>query len=448
MPAFQNRLFVDGHWLSTAWAALDDRARDMLARRRGNQTLEAIGRAHFVTRERARQIIRTASEALVTTAREVEEGWREQIDELFLDAPAVPDTALREIFPDPEGTARYTLLRALGFESPRTWAGALQGFWTRLPGELDKLFHDLAKNGPYRSAELRFRAVVLGIPDAVPIESVASHEKSPLTRAEQGVWVRRGARSRDTAYLWLAEEGAPRFLDEIVAALGEEHRAVRESLRRDDRFRQIRPEGTWALKEWPLNGVGEYRTTLEVVLAVLAELGPIPKARLITETRRRYPVGYNRVAQCLLSDRVGITANGMWDLVERGATPVEESEPRRPDHVVVDLSGKVLGFRIPVDKDLLRGSSVVIHRWVTWHLGLRQAPMSRTFNLIGTSGDLTVTRNTSAAQVSSLRAHVESMGLAEGCELAVVLRLEEGSARLEHACARETCPTQRHLQEA
>ncbi|MBW8481902.1 hypothetical protein [Actinomadura parmotrematis] len=448
------------HWFQMAWVSMDARTRDMLVRRHHDQTLEAIGRAHYLTRERARQVIRDAGQCLLVIAKSMEKTWCDQLDELFHDTVAVADHALTEIFPDPGGAARYALLHTLGYQHPRTWAGVQRAFWTREPKLLATLLGELAANAPYRPAELRFRATALGIPDALPIEEIASHGRSPLVQNDDGAWVRRNARGRDVAYLWLAEQGGPRTADEIADALGGEGRAVRESLRRDSRFRLIRPEGTWALTEWPHDETADYGTAIDAVLDVITELGPISKRRLIQEVQRRYPVSLSRVTQCLIDDRVGITADGRVDLVERGAAPLEDSEPTRPSHVALDAAGGILGFTLTIDADLLRGSGVIIHRWITWYLGLRQAPMTRAFDLtelidpfapatittpLDPPGRLTITRNTSAAQISSLRVHATSMGLSRNCRLAVVLRLREGTAYLRHACHAEACPVRERL---
>ncbi|MFI0354379.1 hypothetical protein [Actinomadura sp. 9N407] len=448
------------HWFQVAWASMDPRARDMLVRRHRDQTLEAIGRAHYLTRERARQLIRDAGQSLLMIAQSIEETWRDQLDELFHDAAAVADHALAEIFPDPGGAARYALLHALGFQHPRTWAGVQRAFWTREPKLLATLLSELAANAPYRPAELRFRGAALGIPDALPIEEIASHDKSPLVQNDDGAWVSRNARGRDVAYLWLAEQGSPRTVEDIADAVGGERRAVRESLRRDGRFRLIRPEGTWGLTEWPHDKTAHYGTAIDAVLDVITELGPISKRRLIHETQRRYPVSLSRVTQCLIDDRVGITADGRVDLVERGAAPLEDREPTRPSHVALDTAGAILAFTLTIDADLLRGSGVIIHRWITWYLGLRQAPMARAFDLtelidpfdpamtatpLDPPGRLSITRNTSAAQISSLRVHATTMGLTHNCLLAIVLRLREGTAYLRHACRADACPVRERL---
>jgi hypothetical protein len=69
--------------------------------------------------------------------------------------------------------------------------------------------------------------------------------------------------------------------------------------------------------------------------------------------------------------------------------------------------------------------------------------MSRAFGLTDGSGDLVVRRSTSAAQLSSLRSQVQSMGMVEGCEMVVLIRLDKKSAAVRHVCENGSCPTQK-----
>ncbi|MFE1396540.1 sigma factor-like helix-turn-helix DNA-binding protein [Nocardiopsis dassonvillei] len=431
-------------WIPTVWRdVLDERARDMLVRRCADETLEGIGRHHDVTRERARQIIKNAVRALTTMADRVQPNWRDMALETLGDSLAMPDQELNDVLVDSTGVARYFLLREAGILHPRTWAGELRGFWTRDPQALDARFKELAQAGPYRSDELGSRADELGIPSAVPVERIAAHPNSRLKRSGDGAWIRRAARGRDPAYLWLADEGEPRRVEAIAAGTGGKARALAEAMRRDDRFRQIRPEGTWALAEWPFAGIHSYSNAVEVMVGILAELGPLDKATLFAEVTRRYPVSHARLQQCLISDAIGTTPSGDLDLVERGARPFEEEEPRHPDNVAVDDSGNVLGVKLMVNEEMLRGSGVIVHPWVTWRLGLRRAPMSQTFHFTDGTGALTVRRSTSAAQFSSLRSRVLGLGMEVRCWLVVILRLDSGSVTLRHVCDRGSCPASR-----
>jgi len=279
--------------------------------------------------------------------------------------------------------------------------------------------------------------IQLEIPDTVPVELIMADDSSPLTKAATGAWVRRRAKGRDTAFLWLAEQGEPRPATEIAEVTGSNPRAIAESFRRDKRFRQVRPEGTWALTDWPLPGVSQHTNALDVLVEVLSELGPMSRRALFTEVQRRYPVSYARMQQCLISDKIGVIQEDLFDLVERGARSIEETEPRCPSTVAVD--GQALGFRLPVTRDLKRGSGIIISPWITWYLGLRLAPMSKTFSS-DQYGEVTIRRGTSGAQISSLRGPAKAMGLALGCELAVVLNLDDSSVIIKHACASTGCP--------
>jgi hypothetical protein len=217
--------------------------------------------------------------------------------------------------------------------------------------------------------------------------------------------------------------------------------AVREALRRDDRFRQIRPEGTWALAEWTHLRTTTYASAVEAMVAVVTESGPLSRARLFAKVTELYPVTPWRLKQCLLSDQLGETPDGLVDLVSRGARPLEEEEPVRPDTMAVE--GAVLGVRIPVNQEILRGSGVNVNTWLTWRLGLRRAPTNRTFTTPGDHSPLVVRRGTSSAQLSSLRRHALELEVVDGCVLAVLLRLDDDTARVGHGCALDTCPARR-----
>ncbi|MFF2566722.1 RNA polymerase subunit sigma-70 [Streptomyces sp. NPDC058084] len=386
-------------------------------------------------------MLQAQEERLAYLADAFQEGWREAVLSRLEIEPVVSDESLGQILVDPEGVTRHALLRCLGLKTPSTWAGRVPTVWARESRSLDHLLRQLASQAPFRADEIRERAADLGVPDAVPVEAIASHSKSPLIRGFDDHWLRRVAKGRDAAYLWLESEGEPRRAEDISEAIrASGPRALSEALRRDERFRQIRPEGTWALVDWPLSQVTTHTNALDAMVWVLRESGPMRKRELFARVAKEYPVGYARLQQCLISDRIGKTRDGLLGLVEDGAEPMEESEPRRPSNIAVDASGKVIGVRLPVDRNVWRGSGIVVHSWLTWYLGLRLAPMSRRFEFSEGSGDLVVRRGTGAAQLSSLRSQVQSMGLVEGCEIVVLIRLDDESAAIRHACESGRCP--------
>ncbi|TWH01724.1 hypothetical protein L615_001600000160 [Nocardioides sp. J9] len=141
--------------------------------------------------------------------------------------------------------------------------------------------------------------------------------------------------------------------------------------------------------------------------------------------------------QCLSSNLIGLNPAGLYDLAERGAVPVEDTEPKQPP--TIKTSGDVVGIELVVDREILRGSGIPVNRWLTWHLGLRTAPSTRYFTFPEGHGEVRVTRMTSNAQVSSLRAVAAKFGLVEGCKFALLLNTSTDTASVRHICPQDAC---------
>ncbi|SCE04567.1 sigma factor-like helix-turn-helix DNA-binding protein [Streptomyces sp. DvalAA-19] len=427
-------------WLVRAWESgvFDERERAVVAGRSEGRTLDEVGEALGLSRERVRQIQNRARKRLTEMADLVQDGWREKAHATGT-SPAAPREAFAAAIGVVDHVALDELLATAGLEAPRTWAGPLRGWWSIDAGALDGALRRLIDTAPFRGDELGRAAAEAGLPAGLPLAELLTHPGSRLALSPDRHWVRRKARGRDAAYLWLLESGRPCQPDELIAPMAATTvAAVREALRRDDRFRQVRPEGTWALTEWTHLRASPYATAVEAMVAVVTESGPLSRARLFARVTELYPVTPWRLKQCLLSDQLGETPDGLIDLVSRGARPFEEEEPAQPDTMAVE--GEVLGVRIPVTRDILRGSGVNVHTWLTWRLGLRRAPMSRTFTTPGDHAPLVVRRGTSSAQLSSLRRHALELGVVDGCLLAVLLRLNDDTARVGHGCAPGNCP--------
>ncbi|MFC7984625.1 sigma factor-like helix-turn-helix DNA-binding protein [Streptomyces sp. NPDC057336] len=427
-------------WLTKAWdTVFDDRARGVIEARAAGHSLEEAGARFGVTRERARQIISEGQGKLAFMADSVGPTWRAVAQQVGA-VPAVRREDLAAALRAEDHVILEVLLAEAGLRAPRTWAGPLRGWWTTDPDELDRRLSRLVDRAPVRGEGLDEEARVVGVPEGVDVAELLGDPRSRVVRDAAGHWVRRKLRRRDSAYLHLLDAGRPCPAEELVEPMGVTSvAAAREGLRRDDRFVQVRPEGTWALVEWSHLRVAPYGNAIEAVVAVVTEKGPITQRALFTQVRQVYPVSASRLRQCLLSDQIGRTPDGLINLVARGAQPIEEPEPPRPDSMAV--RGDVLGLRIPVDRDVLRGSGVRVHSWLTWRLGLRQTPMRRTFATAGGHAPLTVTRAASFAQVSTLRRHAIELGVVEGCVLAVILDLASGTARVRHGCAEGKCQT-------
>ncbi|WP_051970143.1 sigma factor-like helix-turn-helix DNA-binding protein [Kitasatospora azatica] len=427
-------------WLGVAWATLDERSRAVFVARQEGKTLDEIGRAHDFTRERARQILVKTSTSLRCLGDLLAPGWRERVEELDAGI-AISRAEIAKALDARDHLAIEAFAEAVGYKPPRTWAGDLQGWWTSSPGALEVLLRDIAAQAPLREGELDKAIAEARIPEAIPVATLLTHARSPLVSGGNGSWLRRRARGRDAAYLWLLEHGAPCRVETMLNPTGFANtHALAEALRRDERFVQLRPEGSWALAEWPGVSRMPYKSAAEVLVDVVGEFGPITKEELFTKVVERYPVTTWRLQQCLLSDQIGTTGEGLIDLVARGAQPNEETEPPRPASMAVNEAGTVYGIRITVDKDVLRGSGILVHKWITWKLGLRRAPMSLTFDTQDSQGPLILRRGTSGAQLSSLRRFVRELGLVLGCELVVLLNTRTAVAQVRHVCPVAKCP--------
>ncbi|MFJ8150201.1 sigma factor-like helix-turn-helix DNA-binding protein [Streptomyces sp. NPDC096048] len=430
----------DDDWLQSAYGALPARSRRMLEDRADGKTLRSIGEEHEVSRERVRQMLVKAQKHLCAVADAFVDDWRDRLTTLT-ECSAVPQSEVAAALGVRDQVGVRPLVEAAGAEHPMTWAGRLHGWWTRRPGDLEVLLRRGIEEAPLRGEDVAMTFAAAGVPDEVPLLDLLGHPDSPLVPGFEGTWLRRRARGRDAAYLFLLANGEPCRAEELLAPTGIRRKpAVAEALRRDERFVQLRLEGKWALAEWPHLNVTPYPNAVEAFVAVLTELGPLPKDALFLKVGERYPVTLWRLHQCLLDDRVGVTEDGRIDLVARGATPIEESEPTRPARMAVDPAGNVFGVRLTVDKDVLRGSGVVVSSWLTWQLGMRQAPMVRTFSIAGQPTPIVLKRATSAAQISSLRVLVQEHGMVGGCEFVLFLRTDDSTARIEHACTQHACP--------
>ncbi len=385
---------ADLDWVARIWLSLDEKDKRMVVARAEGRTLDDIGHEYGLTRERIRQLVRKAHDGLAAAGETLCPDWPERVWKLA-ENPAVSRSELAKVLGTEDHIAVDALAATAGLVTPRTWAGPLRGWWTAQPGELNKRLCAVADQAPFQSGEVARVARAAGIPDGIPLRQLMADEDSPLVPGADDRWLRRRARRRDAAYLWLLEKGEPLLSEELVEPTGiHTAHAVRESLRRDDRFVNIRPTGTWGLTEWSHLRTVRYSNAVDAVVAVVTEFGPISKEALFAKVIELYPVSTWRLNQCLLSDLVGKTAAGLIDLSSRGATPIEENEPSKPTTMAVDTSGKVFGVRLTVNSEILRGSGIAINSWLTWQLGLRQAPMSKTFDMGERYAPITVRRAT------------------------------------------------------
>ena len=437
LPETSDRQAAD--WLAVTWDNLPEREITVLSRRMQGETLQGIATDLGVTRERVRQLQRRATDTMAAAA-EVHD--RELLSRLALtlgSAAAMESGSVIAELPPAPAEAQNVLLQILGFRHPRTWDGELVDWWTRMPEELDRRLNTVVALAPLSHDDLLAALADVGLSYKHPVTTLLHSPNSKLDESPTG-WYRPSRAGRDLAFLYLHSQGAPRTTAEVAEALGgtvSEH-AIRETMRREDAFAQVRPEGTWTLTDWRVPGSdNRYSNAEETVIEVVRELGPIPLNALQREVIRRYPVTSWRVTQCLSNHQIGLTATGLYDLTERGAVPIEDTEPRRPE--TIEAKGHITGVKLNVNHDLLRGSGIPVNRWLTWHLGLRTVPSRKTFRL-DSGGDVTIKRASSNAQISSLRTAVQSLDVVDGCKIALILNTENDSAKIHHVCPAGSCP--------
>ena len=422
-------------WLEVRWSHLNENARTVMTRRSTGDTLEATGIAIGVTRERARQIQKTTEKTLAAAAHF--NGLSAQLETMFAGEPAVAASTVDSALPPADPAAQDVLLFSLGFRHPQSWDGDLTSWWTNDKASLGRLLETVCDLAPLSHDDFAAALNEMGLSYEPPVSTLLESDNSKLVRSQLG-WHRRSRSARDLAYLYLQQEGAARTVTEVAAVTGTSEHAIRETMRREDAFAQVRPEGTWALADWRLPGSqNRYSNAEETVVEVVRELGPISLPELRHEVTQRYPVSPWRITQCLSSAMIGLTDDGRYDLAERGAKPIEDSEPKRPS--TIQAQGHIVGVQLPVNHDVLRGSGIPVNRWLTWHLGLRIVPSIRTFTL-NTGGEVTIKRASSNAQVSSLRTAIQSLDVVEGCKIALVLNTQTDVAKIRHICPEISCP--------
>lgn len=426
-------------WLAVTWNDLSDRESTILSRRMQGETLQDIATDQSLTRERVRQLQKRATNAMVAAAEVHDRHLMSRLALTLGSAAAIENRHATAELPPAPADVQKVMLKVLGFRHPRTWDGELVEWWTRMPEELDRRLNAVVALAPLSHDDLLAALTDVGLTFELPVTTLLRSPNSKLNESPTG-WYRPSRAGRDLAFLYLQSQGAPRTTSEIAAAVGgttSEH-AIRETMRREDAFAQVRPEGTWTLTDWRVPGSdNRYSSAEETVIEVVRELGPISLNALQREVVRRYPVTSWRITQCLSNHQIGLTATGLYDLTERGATPIEDTEPRRPD--TIEAKGHITGVKLNVNHDLLRGSGIPVNRWLTWHLGLRIVPSLKTFRL-DSGGDVTIKRASSNAQISSLRTAVQSLDVVEGCKIVLILNTESGTAKIRHVCPEGDCP--------
>ncbi|WP_434619754.1 sigma factor-like helix-turn-helix DNA-binding protein [Arthrobacter sp. A5] len=423
-------------FVGAIWHGLDARTRNILELRLLGFTLDEIGQDLLVTRERVRQLEKKGRNLLKSAISLVLPTLAAELDRLADDVGAfninsVQDTAETKCS---HGIAAF--LQSMGYQHCQVWGRRFPDWWVKDPTIVLSSLSALIEDAPFKGDEFADRCSSAKVPAGFPIEDALTAPGSGILQDKSGGWIRRSSKSADSAYLWLSERVEPAEAEEIAAEIGAvSARALSEVMRRNDaRFTQIRPEGTWALREWSHLSGTTYRDATEAVIDVLQDLGPLTLPQLTAETIRRYPVTPWRVNQCIFSSDVGKTEDGTYDLIRRGATPILLQEPVKPEYMAE--SGNTVAVKLSVNAELLRGSGIGVNVWLTWKLGLHTYPSHLDFDGVT---PVTVRRLSGGPSISSLRTFAQEFGLQEGCSLFVIFNTNVMVVELRHGCA-AGCP--------
>jgi hypothetical protein len=411
-------------------------------------TLAKAGSQLVVTKERVRQIQadeeRKLKEAVEKELPDLLRSWRAQ-----LASPAVSESDLFDRHEDPaldislQRDIGRIVLSAIGASHPIYQAahGQLAGWWCSEPSRLLRIVRQARTIAPCEQSELASYATGCSLPTDFPIKEVFGVQGSRIRfDARVNGWVKESANERDAVFLYLKQRHIV-LLDELAGFLHVKPvRRLDAQLSGDSRFEKLRPSGEWTLAT-PGNGSREntYRTTLDAVLSVLTDRGPMKLRQLTAEVIKKYPVSASAVSQCLASSFIGRWPDGRIDLAQRGAPRVRQSIPAMPASIKVMSDELTLSLK--VGKSLLRGSSVPVHRYITWWLGMTVAPSEATFSLPDRQL-LSVHRGLQGSYLSSLRSVASQQGASFGCVLLLTLNRSRGTAIIILTCPGHSHPSQ------
>ena len=145
-----------------------------------------------------------------------------------------------------------------------------------------------------------------------------------------------------------------------------------------------------------------------------------------------YPRTMSRYAQLLEDPEFGLTESGLIGLSSEGAVPIADTEPvSHPS--IVEHANNIVALSIAINRDVIRGAGVPVHRRLGWLVGLRFVGESKTFvNPDLTS--ITVKRFPGTVSLGSIRKIVSPLALREGCSIEVAFSLHESKFAVRGTC--------------
>lgn len=423
--------------MTACFHSLQARDQAILLRRHEGLTLAKIGENFDLTRERIRQIEKKARKTLLVRLKKSIHDWeyfknhylKLDVVDFIKDANEITKEIYGQIILD-------IVLTKMGWEHYQKYSR----WWVRDRSKIRNSLSALNIHEPMDISDWERLADESDLPSDF-VDQIVGTEHLPIEKY-RNYMIRTQHRRRDRAHAYLLdchEATTGELLDAVVEDNDMDYNAIRaftEFMRRQSIFTKLSPQDVWTL-----SGLVEkrYKSALPAALEILASDGPMEYHVLCQRVRKVHPVSDSRIAQCLDNYQIGFMPDGRVWLVEHGAEKPDEPEPNKPEYM--SISGPIIGLRKVVTHDVMRGSGCMESKWLSWKLGLKTTPASITFTSKNGGQDFTVQRNGWNSSFSSIRETVKKMGLAEGCQIVIIIDTKHRTWDLHHKCDKDICPT-------
>lgn len=389
---------------------------NVLSQRAEGKTLEQIGGEVGLTRERIRQIEKSAFESLQPILLKSSLGIF--IKETFAEGVMLPLGEVDCLASIPDLLARV-FLRHFRLN---TISNGSQTF--------------VYRNEPSWARQIRTQ-VPMSIEAAesvvdMKIDDIFGGLVAQLTatnfHSEYGFY---GNKSSDLYYLFLQKKGTETSIQELCKVFSEKERNVLAKIDRDERIKRNFTDKSVLLSEWP-EAKSIVNSAMESLLKALEQYGPQKQVQLVRRAQSIYSRSASRYIQVLDDSVFGKTEDGLIDLVANGAKPRDLKEPKR-SKIVREYSNGLATVDLKVDGELMRGAGPQAPKRLAWLMGLRNPE-----DYVDFTGphpnDIRLKIFTSGVSFSSLRVIVEELGLRTGCEIQVALKKNKNTFGVRAIC--------------
>jgi len=315
---------------------LSPRSQEIISRRFGldngkRETLQSIGKDYDITRERVRQIERTALSEMAPRLQGLESVFNFFHNQLKIaGGMRKEDVYIQTLGPGSAGSyILFLLWLNREFERVRETSD-LHNLWTRDRSALIRarnIVKNVAKKLKQKSKPITAKELVNLIPEIEPHLLFGALEVSKkVSIGPQGLWGLsewaeinpRG--TKDKTYIVLKSEARPLHFKEIAEIINRQElfscspvhpQTVHNELIKQPGFILV-GRGTYALQEWGY----EPGTVKEVIAQLLKEKGPLTKEEIIQEVLEKRLVKRNTILLNLMSSEEAIEdAKGRYQII-------------------------------------------------------------------------------------------------------------------------------------